>query len=121
MIGRIAEQKRLKESLRKSEAQLVAVYGRRRDGKTFLVRQTFGDAFYFSHAGLAHGKMADQLQSFRDSLVRHGAKGVPALHDWREAFNSLRDFIEAGGKRGKKIVFIDEMPCLTVTNFRFVE
>ena len=114
------EQARLKESLCQNEARLIAVYGRRRVGKTFLVRQTFGERFYFSHAGLADGTMADQLQAFRDSLVRHGAKVTGALHDWREAFNALRDFIEAGGRRGKKIVFIDEMPWMDTPKSKFV-
>lgn len=69
MIGRKNEQKRLKAALTKDEAQLVAVYGRRRIGKTFLVRETFGEKFYFQHAGLAQGSLSEQLAAFRDSLL----------------------------------------------------
>jgi len=120
VIGRESEKNCLRRALEKKEAQLVAVYGRRRVGKTYLVRQTFGDRFYFSHAGLAKGSMAEQLGSFRDSLVRAGAKDVPTLRNWREAFNALRDFIEAGDRRTKKVVFVDEMPWMDTPKSKFV-
>ena len=96
MVGRKKEQKMLEDAFRRDEAQLVAVYGRRRVGKTFLIRETFRGKFYFQHAGLAKGTMAEQLMAFRDSLVRSGAKDVPLLHGWREAFNALERFIVAG-------------------------
>ena len=76
MIGRKDEKMRLEAALSKDEAQLIAVYGRRRIGKTFLVRETFGDRFYFQHAGLARGTLREQLAAFRDSLLRCGAKDV---------------------------------------------
>lgn len=99
MVGRKKEQKRLLDVLARDEAQLVAVYGRRRIGKTFLVRETFGDGFYFQHAGLAHGTLKEQLAAFHDSLIRSGAKDVPELKNWRQAFNALERFIVAGGSR----------------------
>ena len=74
MVARKAEQNKLEEAFNRDEAQLVAVYGRRRVGKTFLVRETFRGRFYFQHTGLAHGSMSEQLAAFRDSLVRSGAK-----------------------------------------------
>ncbi len=120
MIGRKDDKKRLEAALGRDEAQLVAIYGRRRIGKTFLVRQTFGDRFYFQHAGLSHGSLAEQLSAFRDSLVRSGAKDVPEFHGWREAFNALERFIVAGGTRRKKVIFIDEMPWMDTPKSKFV-
>ena len=120
MVGRKVEQKRLEEAFNRDEAQLVAVYGRRRVGKTFLVRETFRGRFYFQHAGLARGSMSEQLAAFRDSLMRSGAKEVPVLHNWREAFNALERFIAAGGARKKKVVFIDEMPWMDTPKSKFV-
>ena len=119
MVGRKKEQKRLEEAFHRDEAQLVAVYGRRRVGKTFLIRETLRGRFYFQHAGLAKGTMAEQLTAFRDSLVRSGAKDVPLLHGWREAFNALERFIAAGGTRSKKVVFIDEMPWMDTPKSKF--
>ena len=119
MVGRKKEQERLEDAFRRDEAQLVAVYGRRRVGKTFLIRETFRGRFYFQHAGLASGSMAEQLMAFRDSLVRAGAKEVPPLHGWREAFSALERFIAAGGTRSKKVVFIDEMPWMDTPKSKF--
>ena len=121
MIGRKKEQKRLAATLSRDEAQLVAVYGRRRIGKTFLVRETLGDRFYFQHAGLARGTLKEQLAAFHDSLIRSGAKDVPALKNWREAFNALERFILAGGTRRKKVIFIDEMPWMDTPKSGFLK
>ena len=120
MVGREREQHELLAAYGEDEAQLVAVYGRRRVGKTYLVRETFRDRFYFQHAGLAKGSMSEQLSAFRDSLIHAGAAEVPELHNWREAFNALRAFIEAGGKRRKKVIFIDEMPWMDTPKSKFV-
>ena len=120
MIGRENEQRELLEALSSDEAQLIAVYGRRRVGKTFLVRETFKDRFYFQHAGLAHGAMAEQLAAFRASLVRSGMRDVPLIRNWREAFGALESFIVSGGTRRKKVVFIDEMPWMDTPKSKFV-
>lgn len=120
MVGRTKEQRELLEALSSDEAQLIAVYGRRRVGKTFLVRETFRDRFYFQHAGLAHGSMAEQLAAFHASLVRAGMRDVPPIRNWREAFGALESFIAAGGSRRKKVVFIDEMPWMDTPKSKFV-
>jgi len=120
MIGREYEQRELLAAYEANEAQLIAVYGRRRVGKTYLVRETFKDRFYFLHAGLSKGSLFEQLSAFRDSLIHSGAIDVPELKNWREAFNALRVFIEAGGKRRKKVVFIDEMPWMDTPKSKFV-
>ena len=85
MIGRIQERKELEASLSATEAQLIAVCGRRRVGKTYLVRESFNGKFFFEHAGIMHGTMSEQLAEFADSLRRAGLKDVPALGGWREA------------------------------------
>ena len=120
MVGRKREMDCLKNAFLKKEAQLVAVYGRRRVGKTYLVRETFGGKFYFQHSGVANETMAGQLAEFRDSLVRAGAKEVPRFTSWREGFNELEKFIVAGGLRRKKVLFIDEMPWMDTPKSGFV-
>ena len=120
MIGRKNESDILSESTEKSQAQLIVVYGRRRVGKTFLVRETFPDGFFFQHTGILDVPMAGQLAAFRDSLIEAGAKDVPELADWREAFNELKRLVKEGGK-GKKVMFIDEMPWMDTPKSRFVQ
>ena len=119
MIGRIAEAKYLVEMTQKEEAQLVAVYGRRRVGKTYLVRQALGKKMLFEHTGLYHVGLAEQLAAFRDSLLRHGAQNVPKLKNWREAFNALAELITSR-KNGKRVVFLDELPWMDTPKSGFV-
>ena len=120
MIGRELQSECLKEAVAKGEAQLIAVYGRRRVGKTYLVREVFGDRFFFHHSGLAKGSMDEQLAAFRDSLAKYGLTNVPALANWREAFNELERLIESGGRK-KKVLFIDELPWLDTPKSGFVK
>ena len=119
MIGRIQERKELEASLSATEAQLIAVCGRRRVGKTYLVRESFNGKFFFEHAGIMHGTMSEQLAEFADSLRRAGLKDVPALSGWREAFNELERLINSGRGKGKKVIFIDEMPWMDTPRSNF--
>ena len=121
MIGREQESKDLLEAAKRNEAQLVVVYGRRRVGKTYLVRETFGNRFYFEHSGVAKGTMRDQLDAFRDSLLRCGATETPELENWRTAFLALERFIKEGESRRKKVVFIDELPWMDTPKSGFVK
>ncbi|MBQ7651672.1 MAG: ATP-binding protein [Victivallales bacterium] len=119
MIGRRLEQERLLKALRSGESEFIAVYGRRRVGKTYLVRETFGDDFAFEHAGLANTPMRRQLQAFRSSLKSCGHVNCPALSDWIEAFDQLKELLERETGR-KKVVFIDELPWMDTPRSGFV-
>ena len=86
IIGRKPEQKELLEAANSEYSKFVAVYGRRRVGKTFLIRETFNYSFTFQHTGLARGKMKDQLLSFRASLQTVSGKKYNQFKNWYEAF-----------------------------------
>lgn len=118
MIGRTEERRLLRAAAEETEAQFVAVYGRRRVGKTYLVRETLGPDFTFAHVGMASGSMEAQLLHFRDSLVRCGLAGCPSLASWREAFLALERLLES--KRGRRVVFLDELPWMDTPKSRFV-
>ncbi len=119
MIGRKKEQEALLALLRSDESVFAAVYGRRRIGKTYLVRKTFGNRFAFVHAGMSSGNMADQLESFRNSLVACGHRACPTLGNWIAAFEELKNLL-AARKQTKKVVFIDELPWLDTPKSRFI-
>ena len=119
MIGRAKEVEALKAAVERNEAQFVAVYGRRRVGKTYLVREFFKDGFCFYHTGVAKGDTAEQLLHFRDSLVRYGYEDCPGLASWREAFLALEKVVERSDRR-KKVVFLDELPWMDTKRSRFV-
>ena len=118
MVGRTEEIRTLDEVMSRNEGQLVAVYGRRRVGKTYLIRQYFKDKFTFHHTGESGVGIKDQLLGFRDSLRDHGHQ-CPLPKTWREAFRELRSLIEAS-KDDKKVVFIDEMPWMDTPRSKFL-
>lgn len=119
LIGRENEKKQLLEALDSYESQFVAVYGRRRVGKTFLIRQTFNENFAFQHTGLAKGNKAEQLLEFQESLRKYGLKKSRKITSWQEAFHRLSDLLESKPE-GKKVVFIDEMPWLDTPQSKFI-
>ena len=111
LLGRIREIQTLERDLRKDESQFIAVYGRRRVGKTYLIREYFHDQFFFYHTGLRGGNLKSQLIAFRASLIKYGHEKCPVLKNWLEAFGELNKLIEAGAT-GRKIIFIDELPWM---------
>ena len=119
MIGRIDEQRRLREAFESEYSEFVAVYGRRRVGKTFLVREQFHYKFTFQHTGLARKSTREQLQSFQLSLRRQGYTKAPLPGNWIEAFDMLKDLIEWSKDR-RKLVFIDEMPWMDAPRSSFL-
>ena len=119
MIGRTVEQSELMRMYESDESEFVAIYGRRRIGKTYLVRETFDGQFTFQHSGLAKGGMNRQLANFAISLKSFGWSGKGTPKDWDEAFVMLREVIAASGFQ-RKVVFIDEMPWLDTRRSNFV-
>lgn len=114
MIGRKYELKRLKESLKSDNSELIAIYGRRRVGKTFLIRTVCKNHIRFEITGLYGGSQEKQLEVFFDELKRVSGKirdsDRPA--DWKGAFELLKRYINSLRSQHKKVIFIDEMPWL---------
>lgn len=108
LVAREKEAELLRSSLDDEYSQFIAVYGRRRVGKTFLVRESFGYDFAFQHAGLAEGGLRDQLFAFSESLKDAGLSGFAKPSSWLEAFSLLKELIRRSAD-GKKVIFIDEL------------
>lgn len=77
LIGRASEIDVLKEAINNNKSELIALYGRRRIGKTFLVRTFFSNRIVFEVAGLYKGSMADQLNNFAKNLATGNKKKRP--------------------------------------------
>ena len=115
LIGRKREKQLLLDYYHSSKAELVAVYGRRRVGKTYLIRETFENQFFFYYTGTTlTTTLKDQLRRFTSELVRHGAlpEDSKPLMSWSEGFNTLAEFIQASNEGERKVIFFDEMPWL---------
>ena len=109
MVGRRSEQKELLRALESEQSEFVALYGRRRVGKTYLVDEFFNGRFAFRATGIESGSKHEQLDLFRESLRRHGLVKCPRLTSWIAAFSRLSDLLEASVEK-KKVVFLDELP-----------
>jgi len=119
MVGRRNEIEELLKSYKSSESEFVAVYGRRRVGKTFLIRNVFSEKFAFQHSGLAKGGMKKQLRQFVSSLREYGRTPSRPLVDWMDAFDELKEVVRSSALE-KKVVFIDEMPWLDTPRSDFI-
>ena len=109
MIGRDNEIRVLRSAVDSDKSEFVALYGRRRVGKTFLVSEFFNGKFAFHHAGLEGASRRETLASFREALQRQGRPACPRLTSWIRAFSELESLLE-GLPAGKKVVFLDELP-----------
>lgn len=108
LVAREKETELLRSSLEDEYSQFIAVYGRRRVGKTFLVRESFGYDFAFQHAGLAEGGLREQLFAFSESLRDAGLTDFTQPTSWLEAFSLLKELVRRPAD-GKKVIFIDEL------------
>ncbi|MBP5638319.1 MAG: ATP-binding protein [Victivallales bacterium] len=118
-IGREKEQRRLLQALETDNSEFIAVYGRRRIGKTYLIRETYGKEIVFQHTGLVSGNMKRQLHEFCMSLIDAGYKGKCTAKDWYEAFHLLSSFLSTSRPK-KKVVFLDELPWMDTPRSEFV-
>lgn len=111
LIGREEEQLLLRKYIGSDRSEFIAVYGRRRVGKTFLITETFKDALAFDMTGVIDGDKEDQLVSFNMALKESGYEGK-RVTGWYEAFEALKEVVKKVPQDKPAIVFIDELPCL---------
>lgn len=120
IIGRIAEQTALKEYAESDKAEFVAVYGRRRVGKTFLIKEFFNNRFTFYITGLANTDIQMQLRNFNAAMQQYGKMHYPLAHTWFDAFEQLTHLIKRSSRKSKKIIFFDELPWMDTPRSGFI-
>ena len=126
MIGREREIKELNRLFNSHRAELVAIYGRRRVGKTYLVDETFSGRITFRHAGLsptdenAKGLLRTQLNHFYNSLVLHGMKETQKPNNWLDAFLLLEKYLQKIDDGTRQLIFLDELPWLDTPRSGFI-
>ncbi len=119
IIGREREQRLIQEYYDTDKAELVAVYGRRRVGKTFLIKQFFHGQFDFCFTGSYNTPRHTQLALFKTELQRYSGRVWPGVKNWFDAFEQLRTYLSSLDKE-KIVVFIDEMPWLDTPKSNFL-
>lgn len=123
VIGRSDEKKILLDIIHSAEPELVAVYGRRRVGKTFLIRNFLEKQLIFEFSGIHHASLNQQLENFSLAMNKAIGTKMPLAKpkNWQEAFRLLTDYITPRIKKEKKVVFIDEFPWICTPKSGFMQ
>ncbi|MDR1792910.1 MAG: ATP-binding protein [Bacteroidales bacterium] len=119
IIGRQSETQKLTDLYNSENAEFIAVCGRRRVGKTFLIRQLFGNRLIFDLAGLANTDTKTQLANFNLTLNRCFNKQLPVAKNWLYAFEQLIAQLKKSRTK-RKVVFIDEISWLDTPRAGFL-
>jgi AAA+ ATPase superfamily predicted ATPase len=120
IIGRELELAFLDEILETKSADLMTITGRRRVGKTFLVKSYFHSNIDFELTGILNASMKQQLQNFSYSLNKNTTRINKYPENWLEAFRLLFKKLEKNKSSKKKIIFIDEFPWLDTPKSNFI-
>ena len=124
IIGRVNEQGIIEQSINSGRPEFMVVYGRRRVGKTFLVKEYFNNRFAFYATGVLDKNMRGQLKAFKESLVEYGDEDKTIPQDWFEAFRRLRHLMEKENVArdeisGRRVIFLDEVPWMDTARSDF--
>ena len=128
VIGRFQEQNKLQELYNSKQSEFLVVYGRRRTGKTYLIREYFETEFSFFHTALSPFEMKDnpellykqQLTQFTKTLQKYGSPYRDVPDNWFDAFDRLIELLSKKHRKKRLVVFIDELPWLDTPRSNFV-
>lgn len=123
IVGRKKELETLDELYNSEDAEFLAVYGRRRIGKTFLIRNYFNNKVdcFFHATGIKDGSTAEQLQNFTVSLRKTFYDGIATPKTWMEAFELLTKAIKNFYPEQRIVIFLDELPWMATARSRLLQ
>ena len=112
LIGRSAEVEIMQDLLKSTTPEMLAMYGRRRVGKTYLIQTVYKDQLVFECSGLQQGRLEMQLRNFWLSLVRNTSPEfyMQTPSTWLEAFEILGHYLKEIRGQKKYVIFLDELP-----------
>lgn len=127
IVGRKNELEEFERLYNSGRPEFVAVYGRRRVGKTFLIKQAFKGRITFQHTGVSpvdqegeKNLMRTQLESFYYTLLSHGLEGYMKPKSWLEAFFQLEQLLIKLDNGSRQVVFLDELPWMDTPRSGFL-
>ena len=127
IIGRKEEIAELEKLYHSDRPEFVAIYGRRRVGKTFLIKQAMNGRFTFQHTGVSpvdqgsdNTRLKVQLDSFYYDLLNHGLEGYSVPKTWMEAFFLLEQLLQNQYNGERQVVFFDELPWMDTPRSGFL-
>jgi uncharacterized protein len=123
MIGREAQVKIMEEALKANHSSFVAVTGRRRVGKTFLIREVYEKYISFSVTGIQNADSQTQINNFVNKLdeLNHKMLVLGVINDWQKVFVVLKQYLKSLPKNKKQVIFIDELPWIAAGKSGFIQ
>lgn len=122
VIGREEEKEIMLDILHSGNAELLAVYGRRRVGKTYLIRNVFEEHIVFEFSGIHNANTRTQLENFSLALSSSSASLPLAMPDnWLNAFKMLADYLTPLLKKKRQVIFFDEFPWIHTARSGFLQ
>lgn len=123
LIGRTKEQELLKDAFDSGSPELIAIFGRRRVGKTYLIRKYFNDKIQFQFVGTKGASLSSQLEQFGSALsnAAGNSKSHRAPESWSEAFMQLSSFLMQELPAKRCVIFLDEFPWLNTPKSGFLQ
>ncbi|HMS69561.1 MAG: ATP-binding protein [Saprospiraceae bacterium] len=124
MVGRERERDVMLQCLDSSQSELIAILGRRRVGKTFLIRNVYSKNMAFEITGIQNGTKREQFQNFSNQLVAYFNLNPKTKRptSWLGAFALLSSCMEQSKSKNKKVIFFDELPWIAETSkTKFIE
>jgi len=122
MIARNIEKKKIQRILKSPKSEFLAVTGRRRVGKTFLIDELLGQNYCFNLTGIQNGSTAMQLMNFSIKLAEYKGEELKATPtNWQMAFLELKTYLKTLPKKQKQVIFIDELPWVYTSRSKFIQ
>lgn len=122
MVGRKEEIKRISAVLESNKSEFLAVTGRRRVGKTFLIDTLLREHYCFSMTGIQNGNTNTQLVNFGIKLSEYDGSFEPTVpKNWQQAFLKLKAYLHTLDTSKKQVIFIDELPWVYTPRSNFIQ
>lgn len=122
MIAREDAKKKIEKLLKSKRSEFLAVTGRRRIGKTFLIDELLGKYFCFSLTGIQNGSHSTQITNFVIKLNKYYATSKDNnFNNWQMVFADFKTYLQALTKRKKQVIFIDELPWIATAKSGFLQ
>ncbi len=119
VVGREDEIAIMENLLKNKRSQFLALYGRRRIGKTFLIDQVYKKNMVFAMSGLQNATQDEQLENFTIKFNSQTKRKVAKPETWLQAFALLTQYVEKSSRK-KKVIFFDELPWLSTSKGGFL-
>jgi uncharacterized protein len=122
MIGRKKDIEKINQLLYSDRAEFLAITGRRRIGKTYLVDTLLQEHYCFSITGIQNGNLTAQLVNFGVKLMDYNGSAEPKIpKNWQQAFLQLKAHLKTLAKGRKYVIFIDELPWMATPKSGFIQ